>query len=54
MKIKVRGLRLGLDSTEIDIKNEAAKQLMIHPKFIQTMKIVKKAVDARRKKVYFI
>ncbi len=53
MKIRIRGLRLGLDSTEADIKAEAAKTLMVQPKFIQNFHIVKKAVDARRKKVYF-
>ncbi len=54
MKIRVRGLRLDLDSSEDDIKNEASKQLMIHPRLIQNIKIIKRAVDARRKKVYFI
>lgn len=46
-------MRLGLDSTENDIRMEAARQLLVDPETITELWIVKKAVDARRKKVYF-
>lgn len=53
MKIRVREIRLPLDHEDDDIKVEAAKKLRIKPENIKNFTLVRKAVDARRKQVYF-
>jgi hypothetical protein len=54
MKLRIHGLRLGLDSPDSDLMNLAAQRLGIDSQNIESIKIVKKAVDARRSMVYFI
>lgn len=53
MEVRVRSLRMDLDYKEKDLITKAAKKLAINYKAIKSYQIVKKAVDARRKKVYF-
>ncbi|MDD3365004.1 MAG: FAD-binding protein [Syntrophomonas sp.] len=54
MKVRIHGLRLGLDSQDSDLMNLAAQRLAIDVQNIDSIKLVKKAVDARRSTVYFI
>ncbi len=54
MKVRIHGLRLGLDSQDSDLMNLAAQRLGIDIKNIDSIKLVKKAVDARRSTVYYI
>ncbi len=53
MKIRVRELRLSLDDDESRLPLLAARKLEINLQAIKQWKIVKKAVDARRRTVYF-
>lgn len=53
MKLRVRELRLTLDSEEAELKILAAKKLGIAVTDICSWTLVKKAVDARRRTVYF-
>lgn len=53
MKLRVRELRLSLDQEEAELKNLAAQKLGISAADIRSCKMVKKAIDARRKTVYF-
>ncbi len=53
MKVRVRGLRLGLDDQVNDLARLAARRLGIKPGQIDSWKLVKKAVDARRATVCF-
>jgi hypothetical protein len=54
MKVRIHGLRLGLDDEDSDLMNLAAQRLGIDASKIESIKLVKKAVDARRSMVYFI
>lgn len=53
MKLRVRELRLALDQEETELKNLAAQKLGIKAADIRSLNLVKKAIDARRKTVYF-
>lgn len=53
MKVRVRGLRLGLDYQESQLLRLAARRLGLKPGQIDSWKLVKKAVDARRATVCF-
>ncbi|SHG69787.1 hypothetical protein SAMN02745221_00785 [Thermosyntropha lipolytica DSM 11003] len=53
MRIRVRDIRLPLDHTDEEIKREAACKLKIRPEDIQNLTLIRKAVDARRKEVFF-
>ncbi len=53
MKIRVRDLRLALDGEEADLQNLAASKLGIKTEDILSCWLVKKAIDARRRSVYF-
>lgn len=52
MKVRVRGLRLALESEEAELKHLAAVKLGIDADEITALALVKKAVDARRRNVY--
>ncbi|MBQ9228837.1 MAG: hypothetical protein IJ168_08415 [Eubacterium sp.] len=47
--IRINEIRLSLDEEESLLKQKAAKQLKINPKYIQSLTIFKKSVDARKK-----
>lgn len=53
MKVRVRDLRLALDKEEAELKPMAASKLGISAEDIISLRLVKKAVDARRRAVYF-
>lgn len=53
MKIRVRDLRLSLDHKEKDLLKAVASRLEINKEHIKDIKLIRKAVDARRKKVCF-
>lgn len=53
MKIRVRDIRLALDHEEGEIKIKAAEKLKLTPEEIKNLTLVRKAVDARRKQVFF-
>lgn len=53
MKLRVRELRLTLENEEAELKILAAKKLGIAVTDIRSWSLVKKAVDARRRNVYF-
>lgn len=53
MKLRLRELRLSLDQEEAELKNLAAEKLGILAADIRSLELVRKAVDARRKTVYF-
>lgn len=53
MKLRVRELRLTLDHEEAELKNLAAKKLGIASEDILSWTLVKKAIDARRRTVYY-
>lgn len=53
MIVRVRGIKLPLEHEYGDIQKEAARRLQIKPGEIKALKLVKKAVDARRKTVSF-
>lgn len=53
MKIRVRGLRLGLDAPDTDLLQLAAGRLEIDASQILSWQLAKKAVDARRTRVAF-
>lgn len=54
MEIRVRGLRVPLDYRERDIEIALARSLKIPGRNIKNFKMVKQAVDARRKTVCFV
>ncbi len=54
MKVRIHGLRLGLNSDESNLISIAAQRLEIDVQSINSLKIVKKAVDARRSMVWLI
>ena len=54
MKVRIHGLRLGLNSNDGELINIAAQRLAIDVQDINSLQIVKKAVDARRTTLYFI
>lgn len=53
MRIRVHGLRLSLDQATEELLDIAAGRLRLKPKDIQNWALVRKAVDARRRTVYF-
>jgi len=53
MKLRIRGLKLPLEHSEKDIYEAAAGRIKINVNKILDLILVKKAVDARRKTVYF-
>lgn len=53
MIIRIRDLRLPLDYKDPDLKKAAAQKLNIHTADIQECRLIKRAIDARRKTVYF-
>lgn len=53
MKVRIRGLRLHLDYTEIELHKLAAGRLGIGSGQIKSLRLVKQAVDARRSQVCF-
>ncbi|MBO8158147.1 FAD-dependent protein [Thermosyntropha sp.] len=53
MRIRVRDLRLDLDHKDNEIKKAAAEKSGILMENIRGITLIKKAVDARRRKVYF-
>jgi len=53
MKVRVRGLRVGLDYKENELAHLAARRLGLKAGQIASWKLVKKAVDARRAMVCF-
>lgn len=53
MKIRVRDIRLFLDHEDGEIKIKAAEKLKVKPEKIKNLTLVRKAVDARRKQVFF-
>lgn len=53
MKIRVRDVRLFLEHEEGEIKSRAAEKLKVKPEDIKNLVLVRKAVDARRKQVFF-
>lgn len=54
MNIRIRGLRMGLDSSESDLRKAAAHAIGTSIQNIREIRIERKAIDARRKKVFFM
>lgn len=53
MKVRVREIRLSLDEDESRLPMLAAHKLGIAPRDILSWKLTKKAIDARRRNIYF-
>jgi uncharacterized FAD-dependent dehydrogenase len=53
MKVRIRGLRLKLDYGDSELTNLAVRRLGINAQNVQSLVLIKKAVDARRSTVCF-
>ncbi|MDD4802519.1 MAG: NAD(P)-binding protein, partial [Syntrophomonas sp.] len=54
MKVRIHGLRLDFESEHSDLMDLSAQRLGIDVNEINSIKLIKKAVDARRSTVYFV
>lgn len=54
MKIRIRNLKLGLEDSESRLKGMVAARLGVPKDYLKSWAIVRKAVDARRDRVYLV